>query len=164
VSLTDKRKDIVLADNRDEIMAYFKEIETRDIAFTEEAYNENWELYQRLRCSWWQHRLVEEFGDVDSEQVCIQAHRILDNLIVTTPGEMFIEFQLELQKTCPDNRAMLFGYANGYCGYVSDAKSFDADSYETNPTIMHRAGKHAGEMMMEEGKKLLQVLAKIDCQ
>ncbi len=156
VPLTDKRKNMVLPDDRDEIMAYFKNIETREIPFTEEAYNENWEDYQRLRCSWWRHKLVEEFGDVDSEQVCVQAHRILDNLIVTTPGEMFIEFQLELQKAFPDNRAMIFGYANGYCGYVPDVKSYNADSYETNPTIMHRAGQYSGEKMIAAGKTLLE--------
>ena len=158
IPLTDKRKEMVLPDDRDEIMAYFKDIETREIAFTEEAYEEHWELYQRLRCSWWRHKLVEEFGDIDSELVCIQAHRILDNLIVTAPGELFIELQFELQKAFDDNRAMLFGYANGYCGYVPDAKSFDADSYETNPTIMHRAGQYAGEKMIEKGIELLRAL------
>ena len=158
IPLTDKRKEMVLPDDRDEIMAYFKDIETREIAFTEEAYEEHWELYQRLRCSWWRHKLVEEFGDIDSESVCIQAHRILDNLIVTAPGELFIELQFELQKAFDDNRAMLFGYANGYCGYVPDAKSFDADSYETNPTIMHRAGQYAGEKMIEKGIELLRAL------
>jgi len=163
VPLTDKRKDMVLADDRDEIMAYFKQIETREIVFTEAAYDENWELYQRLRCSWWRHKLVEEFGDVDSESVCIQAHRILDHLIVTAPGELFIELQFELQKAFKDNRAMLLGYANGYCGYVPDAESYDADSYETNPTIMHRAGQSAGEMMMEEGKTLLESIISNKC-
>ncbi len=158
IPLTEKRKEMVLPDDRDEIMAYFKEIETREIAFTEEAYEENWELYQRLRCSWWRHKLVEDFGDVDSESVCIQAHRILDHLMVTTPGEMFVEFQLDLQKAFPDNRAMIFGYANGYCGYVPNAKSFDADSYETNPTLMHRAGLYAGEKMIEKGIERLREL------
>jgi len=156
--LTDKRKDMLLADDRDEIMDYFEQIESRKIPFTEEAYDNNWDLYQRLRCSWWKHKLIEELGDVDSDPICIQAHRILDHFIVATPGEMFVEFQLALQKAFKDRRAMIFGYANGYCGYVPDAKSFDADSYETNPTIMHRAGMYAGEQMMEIGKTLLETL------
>ena len=155
VPLTVKRKNMVLADDRDEIMEYFKDIESREIAFSEEAYDENWELYQRLRCSWWQHKLVEEFGDVDSESVCLQVHRILNHLIVTTPGEMFIEFQFDLQEAFKDNRAMIFGYANGYCGYIPDAESYEANSYETNPTLMHRAGQYSGKKMMDAAKIML---------
>ena len=155
VPLTVKRKNMLLADDRDEIMEYFKNIESREIAFSEEAYDEDWELYQRLRCSWWQHKLVEEFGDVDSESVCLQVHRILNHLIVTTPGEMFIEFQFDLQDAFKDNRAMIFGYANGYCGYIPDAESYEANSYETNPTLMHRAGQYSGKKMMDAIKTML---------
>lgn len=102
--LTLKRLDMVLADDRSEILDYFRQIESREILPTEEA---------------------------------------------------FIEFQLELQEAFKDNRAMIFGYANGYSGYIPDAESYEADSYETNPTIMHRAGQLAGKEMLEEGKALL---------
>ncbi|MCK5802442.1 MAG: hypothetical protein KAI66_06400, partial [Lentisphaeria bacterium] len=40
-------------------------------------------------------------------------------------------------------------------GYIPDAESYEADSYETNPTIMHRPGQLAGKEMLEEGKALL---------
>ncbi|MCK5801961.1 MAG: hypothetical protein KAI66_03975 [Lentisphaeria bacterium] len=63
--LTLKRLDMVLADDRSEILDYFRQIESREILPTEEA---------------------------------------------------FIEFQLELQEAFKDNRAMIFGYANGYSG------------------------------------------------
>ncbi len=155
---------MVLPDDRDEIMAYFEDIEAWDIPLTEASYNEYWGLYQSRRTSWWRHKLVEDFGDVDSDQVCIQAHRILDHLIVTTPGEMFIEFQLDLQEAFPGNRAMIFGYANGFCGYVPDAVSYEIDSYETNPTIVHRVGQYAGDQMMDAGKTLLENIISNECQ
>jgi hypothetical protein len=155
IPLTLKRRDIVLADDRDEIMDYFKHIETGKSELNEQQYDENWPVYQQLRTSWWQHRLIEEFGDTDSEQICLQAHRISNHLILTIPGEIFIEMQFELQKTFKNNRAMIFGYANGYSGYIPDAKSYEADSYETNPGYMQRAGQYAGEKMIAKGKELL---------
>ena len=163
IPLTAKRRDMVLADDRDEIIDYFRQIEFRDIPSDEQAYDENWERYQRLRCSWWRHRLVEEFGDTDCEQVYIQAHRILDHLILTIPGEMFVEFQLDLQRAFRNNRTMIFGYANGYSGYIPDAKSYEADSYETNPSYMHRAGQYAGQRMIEDGRALLMDFISDEC-
>ena len=158
VPLTSKREKMTLFDDRDEIMDYFREIESREIPFTLEAYDENVALFQQLRTSWWRHKLVEDFGNIKTEKICIQAYKILDHLIVTIPGEIFIEFQIDLQKKFKNNRAMIFGYANGYCGYIPDSKSYDTDTYETNPTIMHRAGQHAGEKMMLAGEKLLNEL------
>jgi neutral/alkaline ceramidase-like enzyme len=153
--LTLKRKDLVLADDRNEIIDYFKNIENKEIPLNERKYDENWLLYQQLRTSWWQHKLVEQFGNTDHEQICLQALRILDNLILTIPGEIFIELQFDLQKAFKNNRAMIFGYANGYSGYIPDAESYKMDSYETNPSYMHRVGQYAGEQMIIQGKKLL---------
>ncbi|MCK5843236.1 MAG: hypothetical protein KAG97_00930, partial [Victivallales bacterium] len=104
------------------------------------------------------HKLVEDLGGVETETICIQAHRILNHLIVTVPGEIFIEFQIDLQEKFKNNRVMIFGYANGYCGYIPDSKSYEIDTYETNPTIMQRAGQYAGEKMMLVGEELLNGL------
>jgi len=158
IPLTLKRKDLVLANDRDEIIDYFENIENRKTQLNEQQYDESWSLYQKLRTSWWQHQLIEQFGNTDHEQICLQAHCILDNLILTIPGEIFIEMQFELQKAFKTHRAMIFGYANGYSGYIPDPKSYEADSYETNPSIMHRAGQYAGKQMIEKGEKLLRSL------
>ena len=156
--LTAKRENMTLFDDRDEIMDYFSGIESIAIPFTLEAYEENVALFQRLRTSWWRHKLVEDLGGVETETICIQAHRILNHLIVTVPGEIFIEFQIDLQEKFKNNRVMIFGYANGYCGYIPDSKSYEIDTYETNPTIMQRAGQYAGEKMMLVGEELLNGL------
>ena len=161
IPLTLKREKMILPEDRNEIMDYFRGIESRHLPLNERAYAGKWELYQRLRTSWWRHKLVEEFGNSDSEQVCVQAHRILDHLILTAPGEIFVEFQLKLQKAFANNRVMIFGYANGYCGYVPDAESFEVDSYETNPSFMHRVGQYAGEKITEAGRTLLNDLLRV---
>ena len=53
---------------------------------------------------------------------------------------------------------MIFGYANGFSGYIPDAKSYEIDGYETSPSYVHRAGQYAGEQMIEKGKELLMKL------
>ena len=159
IPLTLKRGDIVLADDRDEIIDYFKNIEAMAIEPNEQEYDKYGPVYQRLRVSWWKHRLVEEFGNVDSEPICLQAHRILDHFLLAVPGELFIELQFGLQKAFGNNRAIVFGYANGYSGYIPDSKSFEADSYETNPSYMHRVGQYAGEAIMETGIELIRRLS-----
>ena len=71
---------------------------------------------------------------------------------------MFVELQIELQKSFK-LRTIIFGYANGYIGYVPDAKSFETDSYETNPSWVHRVGQYAGANIIEAGKTLLKTIA-----
>ena len=156
IPLTEKRKDLILPDDREEIMAYFEKIETLDL--TPEDYDTYWPDFQRLRVSWWRHRLMEEFDGIESESVTLQGHRIGDRLILTVPGEIFIEFQFDLQKAFGDTRAMVFGYANGYIGYVSTAESFGIPAYETEPTFAQRAGQYAGRAIIDEGINLLRNL------
>ncbi len=155
IPLTIKRKNLVLDNDSDEIFHYFKGIEAKAIPFSEQEYNKIWPTYSRLRSSWWQHKLIKEFKDCNSEEIYLQGHRILDHLILSVPGEIFIELQFDLQNAFKHNRAMLFGYANGYSGYIPDAKSYETDCYETNPSYMHRAGQHAGEIIIQKGEKLL---------
>ena len=157
VPLTTKRKDMKLPDDREEILAYFKEIEQRKIA--PEDYDKDWPRYQKLRTSWWKHKLIDEFSDADSQTITLQAIRIADCLILTVPGEIFIELQLQLQEAFGNNRAMIFGYANGYMGYIPDEKSFEYDAYETSPSVAHRAGKSAGSKIIEAGEKLIRKLS-----
>ncbi|MBT3274478.1 MAG: hypothetical protein HN368_15075, partial [Spirochaetales bacterium] len=137
IPLTSKRKSLKPANDRAEIIDYFRKIENSDMLLNESAYEKYWQEYQRLRTSWWQHKLLEDFAGADSEQVCVQAHGILDHFIVTVPGEIFIELQFELQRAFKHNRVMIFGYANGYTGYIPDAESFNIEGYETNPSFMH---------------------------
>ena len=157
IPLTEKRKEMTLPDDREEIFDYFRNIESLELA-TKEDYDKYWDKYQRLRTSWWQHKLVEDFANIDFETIVINGHRIGNHLILTVPGEIFIEFQFDLQKAFIDNRAIVFGYANGYSGYIPSAESFEISAYETNPTIVHRTGQYTGQKIIEQGKAILNNL------
>ncbi len=52
-------------------------------------------------------------------KVKIHVARIGDNLLILSfPGELFIEYQLELKNLAKPRKVMLIGYSNGYIGYV----------------------------------------------
>ncbi len=54
-----------------------------------------------------------------SIDIKIHVARIGDNMVILSfPGELFIEYQLELKNFARSRKVMLIGYANGYIGYV----------------------------------------------
>lgn len=154
VPLTAKRKTLELPDDREEILEYFQKIKQMEIA--PEDYDQHWPTFQRLRTSWWKHKLIDELSDAKSQTITIQALRILDHLILTVPGEIFIELQFGLQEAFLQNRVLIFGYANGYMGYIPDPESYERAAYETSPSFAHRAGKYAGTEIITAGEKLIQ--------
>jgi hypothetical protein len=146
------------SDNRQQILDYFSNIENKNILPTVAAYDKHIAEYHALRSSWWKHRFVEEFTNTNSAKICLQAHYLVGVLILTVPGEIFIELQFELQKAFPANRAVIFGYANGYFGYIPDRESYKINAYETTPSYMHRAGQKAGQKIVRIGIRILKKL------
>ena len=142
--------------NPEEVFEYYRNLPEMkvDPGHVREAFIEGGQMRRRAQVI----RLFQEFIEPNrsTETVTVHAHRILDHLIVTAPGEIFIEFQFDLQETFEDYRAMIFGYANGHIGYIPDPESFEIETYETIPTYMKRAGKEAGTRMMDAGKKMLR--------
>ncbi len=54
--------------------------------------------------------------------------------LLTFPGELFVEYQLEVKKR---RKCMLVGYANGYIGYIPYPSYRGAYSYEEIVSIVH---------------------------
>jgi hypothetical protein len=62
----------------------------------------------------------------------IQAMRIGDLALVAYPGEMFVEYQLWLDRESPFSRTITLGYTNGCVGYVPTAAAYPEGGYEVN--------------------------------
>ena len=60
----------------------------------------------------------------------LQALRLGDALLVTTPGETFVEIGLAIKAASPLPHTFVLGYTNGNIGYIQTAKSFDEGGYE----------------------------------
>jgi hypothetical protein len=63
------------------------------------------------------------------------AVRMGDLMWVTFPGEMFHAIGQRVKAACPATHAHLFGYANGYIGYMPEQKAFAEGGYE--PSVSH---------------------------
>jgi len=86
----------------------------------------------------------------------IQAFRLDNNtVIVTMPGEIFVEHGLELKRRSPFSNTMLIELANAWIKYVPTKTAFEEGDYEA---LNSRLSPGSGEMMVEEALKILSDL------
>lgn len=62
----------------------------------------------------------------------IQAMRIGEAALVAYPGEMFVDYQLEMEHASPFKKTFTLAYSNGCIGYVPTAKAFPEGGYEVD--------------------------------
>ncbi|NHV06557.1 MAG: hypothetical protein HA495_04380, partial [Thaumarchaeota archaeon] len=88
----------------------------------------------------------------------LQAIRIGDYAILALPGEPFVELGLKVKSNSPFRLTSVVSYANGYVGYIAPLTSYEEGGYEVVPTYWNRLKKGSGELLVEEGLKLLSSL------
>ncbi len=62
----------------------------------------------------------------------VQAVRIGDGVIVGLPGEIFVEYALEIRSRSPFDPTMVLGYTNGVIGYVPTREAYGEGGYEVD--------------------------------
>ena len=62
----------------------------------------------------------------------IQAMRIGEAALVAYPGEMFVDYQLEMDRASPFEKTFTLAYSNGCIGYVPTAGAFPEGGYEVD--------------------------------
>ena len=83
------------------------------------------------------------------EAVPIQAVRIDDQIIVTFPGEVFLEYGNRVMDES-DLDVMIFGLANAAVGYIPTPEAFPQGGYETKTsTGSSRFAPEAGELLAD---------------
>ena len=60
----------------------------------------------------------------------IQTMRIGEMALVAYPGEMFVDYQLAMDRESPFSRTLTLGYSNGCIGYVPTAAAYEIGGYE----------------------------------
>ncbi len=91
----------------------------------------------------------------DAYEAEVQVMRIGDLIAVAVPGELFVEYALELRARIQQtyNRPMiLVGYANHYLGYIVTPRAMQTGGYEA---AVARVGPEAGREMVETAMHLL---------
>lgn len=88
----------------------------------------------------------------------IDAFRIGDYGLVTLPGEIFVEFGLDLKLKSPAKRTFVVELANGIVGYVPTKRAFEGGGYEQRTATSSKLDPVAGEMMVAVGRALLEAM------
>jgi len=78
----------------------------------------------------------------------IQAARVGSAAFVAYPGEMFVDYQLTLDRKPLLDPTFVFGYSNGCIGYVPTAKDYAGGGYE-----VERAYRYYGTLMITEASE-----------
>ncbi|MEN6644517.1 MAG: hypothetical protein ABFE08_18925 [Armatimonadia bacterium] len=86
----------------------------------------------------------------------ISAFRIGDFAIATLPGEIFVEFGLDIKLKSPARRTWLVELANGVVGYVPTKRAFEGGGYEQRTCTSSKLDPVAGEMMVATARALLE--------
>ncbi len=91
----------------------------------------------------------------DTYEAEVQVMRIGDLVTVAVPGELFVEYALELRARIQqtyDRPMILVGYANHYLGYIVTPRAMQTGGYEA---AVSRVGPEAGREMVETAMHLL---------
>jgi neutral ceramidase len=84
-----------------------------------------------------------------NERVEVQRIILGEVEIIGLPGEIFVEYGLELKRTSPFRHCLIFGNANGSAGYVPLPESFEEGAYETRLSRGSRLLEKAGPMVIQ---------------
>jgi neutral ceramidase len=83
----------------------------------------------------------------------VQVVRVGDVMFGAIPGELFVEYALELRSRVKQDTGSSFclvGYANGYLGYIVTPRAVETGGYEASVTRLDaQAGRTLTENMME---------------
>ena len=88
------------------------------------------------------------------ERVEVQRITLGEVEILGLPGEIFVEYGLELKRTSPYRHCLIFGNANGSAGYVPLPESFDQGAYETRLSRGSRLVPEAGPLILQAVEKM----------
>ncbi len=103
-------------------------------------------------------RAANELNMPQSYQANLQVMQIGNVILASMPGEIFVEYALELRQRVAQERHQslcLVGYANGYIGYIVTPRARRTGGYEASVT---RVRPDAGRVMIETTMDLIHDL------
>ena len=77
-----------------------------------------------------------------SRMIEMQAIALGGAVLVTTPGETFLEIGQAIQAGSPFEHTLVTGYTNGVIGYIPTAKAFDEGGYEVTSSFQFYYGTY----------------------
>lgn len=96
----------------------------------------------------------EENPTLDVE---VQGIRVGEGVVVSVPGELFVEFGLDVREAV-DAPVLVAGYTNGYLGYLPTNRAYENGGYETTAGWVNRLDPEAGPRLTEAMKDVTKRL------
>lgn len=88
----------------------------------------------------------------------IQVVSLGDIALVSIPGELFVEYGLEIKKKSPFPHTFIIGYANDYVGYIPTSKAFKEGGYEVRTGAASKLDPKTGDMITGKALEILHKL------
>ena len=85
----------------------------------------------------------------------VQVFRIGEVAVVLLPGEVFVEYGLEIKLKSPAQRTFVVELANSIMGYVPTRRAFEGGGYEQKTGSNSKLSPLAGEFLVETALALL---------
>jgi hypothetical protein len=103
--------------------------------------------------------LVEDPSKKETDLTAeVQVFQVGNVILGTIPGEIFVEYALELRQRVKDETEKFFclvGYANGYVGYIVTPRGMETGGYEASVTrLQPSGGREMTESVMEQVRLL----------
>lgn len=128
----------------DVVEARLKEIKSKESrAFFDDFFVELVEKYE----------LEGKYADVE-----VQALRLGDAVFVGIPGELFVEWGLEIKRWSPMPFTFVVELANNCFGYIPTYEAFRRGGYEPTPIVSAQLTQQAGQMMADAAFRLIRKL------
>jgi len=102
-------------------------------------------------------------------ETVLQGLAIGNFALVTFPGEVYVEFGLQVKELSPFNNTMIIGLANSYSGYIPKKEAFSQGGYEVRTAWSSQLVYNAGDILVDLVKDkvldpLLKQAGKLKCK
>ena len=71
------------------------------------------------------------------------------------PGELFVEYGLEIKEKSPFAHTLIIGYANDYVGYIPTLEAFQEGGYEVRTGLASKLDPKTGEIITGKALEIL---------
>ena len=105
--------------------------------------------------------LYEKFSDKEIDKREITTMRIGDAVFCSAPGELFVEWGLEIKKWSPFKYTFIAEVCNDSVGYIPTFEAFYRGGYEASPIISVKATPALGMMIADANFRNIHKLAEL---